>query len=152
MPPFRGVPPGTQLKNERRDSEMKRSMPASVSTVFITLVLLVTCAVATTSCAPATPPSTTSAPLPEFVIADFDNCTGTTRQRGQMGAAYDPSSGDRLVESYEQESGRGCRQTKPRRFLHRRHFTGLQGCRENRPGGNTDQNLLLVRQGGSTRY
>jgi len=42
------------------------------------------------------------------VIADFDSCSGVTEQGGAMGAAYDPSSGDKLVESYVQEAGRGC--------------------------------------------
>jgi len=55
-----------------------------------------------------TPTSTTPALLPEFVIADFDNCSGATKQEGGMGAAYDPASGDKLVESYVQEAGRGC--------------------------------------------
>ena len=87
---------------------MKRSTFVLVSSLLIILVLLVTFAVATTSCAPAMPPSTIPALLPETVIADFDSGIGQTGQGGQMGAAYDPSSGDRLVESYVQESGRGC--------------------------------------------
>jgi hypothetical protein len=42
------------------------------------------------------------------VIVDFDSCSGVTEQGGAMGAAYDPSSGDKLVESYVQEAERGC--------------------------------------------
>ncbi len=57
-----------------------------------------------------TPPPASTAPalLPKFVITDFDNCSGVTEQEGGIGAAYDPSSGDKLVETYVQEAGRGC--------------------------------------------
>jgi hypothetical protein len=94
---------------------MKRSIFASASSVLITLVLLMAFAVATTSCAPLnsttmfTPePASTRALLSESVITDFDSCTGITEQGGPMGAAYDLSSGDSLVESYVQGAGRGC--------------------------------------------
>jgi hypothetical protein len=46
-------------------------------------------------------------PLQSMVV-NFDSCSGVTKLGGQMGPAYDPSSGDRLVESYVQEAGRDC--------------------------------------------
>jgi hypothetical protein len=46
--------------------------------------------------------------LLQSMVVNFDSCTGVTKLGGQMGAAYDPSSGDRLVESYVQEVGHGC--------------------------------------------
>lgn len=45
---------------------------------------------------------------PQSTLVDFDNCTRVTRRGGQMGAAYDPNSDDRLVESIEEKDGRVC--------------------------------------------
>ena len=95
---------------------MKHSTFTPISSVFTTLPLLMIIAVMTTSCASPTPPSTFTPPpaspepalLPEFVIVNFDSCDGVTEQEGAMGAAYDPTAGDKLVESYIQEAGRGC--------------------------------------------
>lgn len=106
---------------------MKHSIFASVSWVLTMLVLLMIFVIMTTGCATSTPPSVFTPPpvkplatftpppastapalLPKFVIADFDNCRGGTKQEGAMGAAYDPPSGDKLVESYVQETERGC--------------------------------------------
>jgi hypothetical protein len=103
---------------------MKHTTFASVSSELTTLALLMTFAVIATSCASPTPTvmttatpssmvtpppiSTSPALLPEFVIADFDSCNGMTNLGGALGAAYDPSSGDKLVESYVQEAGRSC--------------------------------------------
>ena len=75
------------------------------------LAALVVCTVATTSCGPSSSPPARTDPIAlvtELVIADFDSCTGETEQGGMMGAAYDASAGDRLVESYVAETGRGC--------------------------------------------
>ncbi|MDY7075840.1 MAG: carbohydrate binding domain-containing protein [Chloroflexota bacterium] len=44
----------------------------------------------------------------QSMIVNFDSCTGVTKLGGQMGAAIDPLTGDRLVESYVEEGGRGC--------------------------------------------
>jgi hypothetical protein len=41
-------------------------------------------------------------------VADFDTCSKTNNLGGEMGAAYDPSNSDWLVETYEPEEGRGC--------------------------------------------
>jgi hypothetical protein len=46
--------------------------------------------------------------LQQSMVVNFDNCSGVTRLGGQMGAAYDPVSDDRLVESYVEERERGC--------------------------------------------
>jgi hypothetical protein len=96
--------------------KMKHPIFVSISSAFPTLALLMMIAVMTASCVSPTPPFTFTPPpsstlpalQPEFVIADFDSCSGVTEQGGAMGAAYDPSSGDKLVESYIQEVERGC--------------------------------------------
>lgn len=45
---------------------------------------------------------------PPFIVANFDSCTKFNNLGGEMGAAYKPTTADRLFESYELETGRGC--------------------------------------------
>ena len=45
---------------------------------------------------------------PPLTVADFDTCDKINNLGGEMGAAYEPSTSDRLTESYEPEVGRGC--------------------------------------------
>lgn len=45
---------------------------------------------------------------PPLIVADFNTCDKTNNLGGEMGAAYEPSTPDRLTETYEPEAGRGC--------------------------------------------
>ena len=45
---------------------------------------------------------------PPFIVADFNSCNKINNLGGEMGAAYEPTTSDRLFESYEPEAGRGC--------------------------------------------
>jgi hypothetical protein len=45
---------------------------------------------------------------PPFTVADFNNCNKINNLGGEMGAAFEPSTFDWLIETYVPEAGRGC--------------------------------------------
>jgi hypothetical protein len=45
---------------------------------------------------------------PPLVVANFDSCNGINNLGGEMGAAYEPSTSNKLTETYEPEMGGGC--------------------------------------------
>ena len=50
----------------------------------------------------------TLTPLPILTVADFDQCNKTNNLNGEMGVAYLDASSPELVETYPEETGRGC--------------------------------------------
>jgi hypothetical protein len=46
--------------------------------------------------------------LPPFMVADFDDCQGTTNLGGLTGSVYDPNSNNRLEATFVPEADHGC--------------------------------------------